>query len=301
MERFVRKRLIAFLEKNNLLTNTQHGFHPGRSCLTQLLQHFDWVLKQQLNQSPVDVIYLNFAKTFDKVDHSMICHKMQNLGITGKLGEWLHDFPKGRSQTVVANGAHSQEALILSEVPQGTVLGPLLFVVALSDMPPAVQSANLTSYAVDIKVSQAVRNPEDVIKLQKDLNEIYKWANRNSMQFNAMKFQALHYRSYTRLKSEYTGLEGNTISESNCLDYCSQLQSPESVKQIVELKAIQHQDTKKIDSMQNDGLLGEATGAESLFPGEKTKEICGDIYIWKILEGVAPNFGIDSYTNPFPV
>lgn len=88
----------------------------------------------------MDVIYLNFAKTFDNVDHRMICHKLRRLSIVGKLGEWLHDFLKDRSQAMAANGALSKETLITSVVPQETVLGLLLFVITLSDMPAAANS-----------------------------------------------------------------------------------------------------------------------------------------------------------------
>ena len=90
---------------------------------------------------------------------------------------------KDRSQAVVANGAISQKTLIVSGVPQGTVLGPLLFIVALSDMPSVIQSATLTSYADDTKVSQAIKNPVDATHLQRDLNAIYGWAEDNNMQF----------------------------------------------------------------------------------------------------------------------
>ena len=87
MEQIIRRKLITFLEENDLLTDTQHVSHSGRSCLIQLLWHYDWVLKQLLDHSNVDVVYLDFAKAFDKVDHGMICHKLQDLGIAGKLGQ----------------------------------------------------------------------------------------------------------------------------------------------------------------------------------------------------------------------
>ena len=193
MERIIRKKLITFLEENDLLSDTQHGFRPGRSCLTQLLQHYDWILQQLLNQSNIDVIYLDFAKAFDKVDHGMICHKLRNFGIIGKLGEWLHDFLKDRSQTVVANGATSSNTQIISGVPQGTVLGPLLFIIALSDIPSATQRVVVTSYADDTKVSQVIQKPEDALRLQLELDAIYKWAEKSGMLFNAEKFRALHY------------------------------------------------------------------------------------------------------------
>lgn len=353
MERIVRRKLIAFLEENDLLPDTQHGFRPGRSCLTQLLQHYDWVLKQLLNHSNVEVIYLDFAKAFDKVDHGMICHKLRDLGIVGKLGEWLHDFLKDRSQVVVANGATSNDTQIVSGVPQGTVLGPLLFIMALSDMPSATQRATVTSYADDTKVSQVIQNPEDTMHLQCELDEIYKWAEKNNMQFNAEKFQALCYQ-HARLNAEpikYTGPGGTAIPEAETVrdlgiymsnnasfhvhvaklsmkcrrltgwilrtfrtrdqetmmvlwktlvlshfDYCSQLWSPTSVKLISELEAIQRSYTKKIASMQHISYW-ERLKRLRLYSLERRRERYAIIYIWKILEGIVPNFGIESYTN----
>ncbi|GAB1597698.1 hypothetical protein Ahia01_000046400, partial [Argonauta hians] len=109
LERIVRKKLLTFLESNNLLTSTQHGFRPGKSCLTQLLEHYDWLLGQLLAKSDVDVIYLDFANAFDKVDHGVICHKLRDLGVTGKLGEWIYDFLTNRTQALKACGATSDE------------------------------------------------------------------------------------------------------------------------------------------------------------------------------------------------
>ncbi len=172
MERIVREKLTIFLEENGLLSETQHGFRQGRSCLTQLLQHYDWILKESLNRSNVDVVYLDFAKAFDKVDHGTICHKLRSLGIVGKLGEWLHDFLTDRSQVVAANGAHSKGSTIRSGVPQGTVLGPLLFVIALSDLPSVISTATLTSYADDTKISKAIKGPDDIKSLQADIDAV---------------------------------------------------------------------------------------------------------------------------------
>ena len=354
MERIVRRRLTTFLEENGLLSDTQHGFRSGRGCLTQLLQHYDWVLKHLMDRSNVDVIYLDFAKAFDKVDHGMICHKLRLLGINGKLGEWLHDFLKDRTQTVAVDGALSRGTLITSGVPQGTVLGPLLFVVALSDMPRAAKSATLTSYADDTKVAYAIKDQPDANLLQEDLDAIYKWAKENNMQFNAGKFQALRYRPSPAcfIQQNYVGPEGMVIPELNVvrdlgirmssdatfhahieavvarckrmagwilrtfrtrdqeamltlwrsfvlshLDYCSQLWSPHSVGLIAELEAVQRCFTRRIESME--GLsYWERLKELRLYSLERRRDRYAVIYIWKILEGLVPNFGITSYNNP---
>ena len=97
------------MEANNLLSEHQHGFRKGRSCLTQLLEHFDNVLKILNSGEEVDVVYLDYAKAFDKVDHNILLIKLQKYGIKGKLFNWLKDFLLNRQQTVVVEGKKSSE------------------------------------------------------------------------------------------------------------------------------------------------------------------------------------------------
>ena len=128
-ERVIRKNLVQYLEDNNLLSNKQHGFRKGRSCLTQLLKHFDKILNNYLNNSETDVIYLDYAKAFDNVDHQILLKKLHHYSIGGKVYEWIKQFLLERTQTVVVDGFHSFIALVISGVPQGTILGPILFLI----------------------------------------------------------------------------------------------------------------------------------------------------------------------------
>ena len=115
--------LVEFLEKNNLFSSKQHGFRKGRSCLTQLLQHMDFLFQNYLDNSETDVIYLDYAKAFDKVDHSILLEKIKAYGIEGKVYTWIEQFLCGRTQTVIVDGKKSVTLPVLSGVPQGTVLG----------------------------------------------------------------------------------------------------------------------------------------------------------------------------------
>lgn len=200
-ERVVRNQLVTFLEENYLMNDNQHGFRPGRSCLTQLIEHYDLILEHLENGGNVDVIYLDFAKAFDKVDHGILCHKLLTMGIGGKLGEWLHEFLHGRMQKVLVNGASSPAATVKSGVPQGTVLGPILFLVHIADINNDIVS-HVSSFADDTRVLRPILNENDVESLQSDLRTIYAWQELNNMEFNDKKFEALRYGKNQQIKSD---------------------------------------------------------------------------------------------------
>ncbi|XP_076061613.1 uncharacterized protein LOC143037360 [Oratosquilla oratoria] len=110
IEKCVRDKLFTYLEVNNLIKENQHGFRKGRSCLSNLLAHYDWLLRNLSEGRNVDVVFLDFAKAFDKVDHGVLLHKARDLGISGKLGVWLYNFLTDRTQTVAVDGVKSTES-----------------------------------------------------------------------------------------------------------------------------------------------------------------------------------------------
>ena len=118
---------------------------------------------------------------------------LKKLGITGKLGVWLHNFLTSRSQVVTTNGASSKNCPVTSGVPQGTVLGPLLFLALMADIDVGVQNATLSSFADDTSIIMKISSPDDVKKLQNDLDTVYRWVSTNNMAFNENKFEALRF------------------------------------------------------------------------------------------------------------
>ena len=137
-EKVVRNNLVAFLEENDLLNDGQHGFRIGRSCLSQLLNHYDNILSLLEKGLNVDTVYLDFAKAFDKVDHRIVLKKLSLLGIQGKILNWLESFLTSRTQKVMVNGVLLEPASVVSGVPQGSVIGPLLFLILIGDIDAAI-------------------------------------------------------------------------------------------------------------------------------------------------------------------
>jgi hypothetical protein len=119
MERIIRIRIQNHLEDEGLLTEDQHGFRSGRSCLTQLLQHYDQVLSALEAGGNLDVVYLDYAKAFDKVDLNILARRLKSKGITGQIGQWIDNWLKGRIQQVLVDENISNPSPVTSGVPQG--------------------------------------------------------------------------------------------------------------------------------------------------------------------------------------
>lgn len=217
-ERLLRDEIVGFMEQNQLMNPNQHGFRTGRSCLTQLIEHYDLILDGLAGGSNVDVVYLDFAKAFDKVDHGILCYKLHSLGIGGKIGMWLFSFLTNRVQRVLVNGTSSSMSTVISGVPQGTVLGPVLFLVHITDINQRIES-RVSSFADDTRVMRLVKCGEDVETLQEDLNKIYEWQDANNMKFNDDKFEVLRYGKNEVLKTltYYTTPTGDPIETRDCV------------------------------------------------------------------------------------
>ena len=194
-EKVVRNAIVSYLEKYNLFNTTQHGFRFGRSCLSQLLAHYDRITKLMEEGHDVDIIYVDFAKAFDKVDINITMNKIQALGINGRLAEWIHCFLTQRKQQVVVNSAKSSAREVISGVPQGSVLGPLIFLILIGDIDKNIATSFLSSFADDTRIGREVDCETDAESLQCDLNSVYDWCRENNMSFNSDKFEFMSYLS----------------------------------------------------------------------------------------------------------
>lgn len=185
--------MVDFLETNNKFNNGQHGFRKGRSCLSQLLQHYEDILEKIKDGKSMNVFYLDFAKAFDKVDHGILLHKLRDHGITGLVGKWLHSFLTARQLKVSLQEELSEQSEVGSGVLQGSVLGPLLFLIQIGDIDATLQHSEATSFADDTRIKKQIACVEDANHLQEDLTRILTWATNNNMALNGDKFELLRY------------------------------------------------------------------------------------------------------------
>ena len=193
-ERILRAVMVKFIDENKLLCDNQHGFRVGRSCLTQLLSHFDDVMSGMTHGQDTDAIYLDYAKAFDKVDHNLLIKKLIRYGFNDKIVNWVSSFLADRDQSVVVNGKSSYLAKILSGVPQGSVLGPLLFILFINDMQHCVMFSTIRFFADDTRILKHISCSKHVHELQEDLDSVVNWARKNNMALHEDKFEYMVYK-----------------------------------------------------------------------------------------------------------
>ena len=190
-EYIIRDILINKCE--HLLDPRQHGFLRNKSCTTQMIP-FSNKLAFTLNKSSrTDVIYFDFAKAFDSVSHDMILHKLKHqFGIDGLLLKFMKSYLENRTQQVAVDGSKSLPLDVLSGVPQGSVLGPLLFVIFINDMQSQISDGTqIALYADDTKIWREICSDADQDQLQRDIDALYRWSVDNRMRFHPDKCKVL--------------------------------------------------------------------------------------------------------------
>lgn len=192
LEKFVREALLLHMTKNDLFTDSQFGFRNHRSTILQLLTVMEDWTEALDNNYQVDSVYLDFAKAFDSVPHCRLIHKLNAYGIKGQLQDWISDFLSNRRQRVCINGSSSSWKDVVSGIPQGSILGPILFIIYINDLPSLTQSV-CKLFADDSKVYQAIRKPSDQITLQEDIFKLCNWSNRWLLRFNVQKCKIITF------------------------------------------------------------------------------------------------------------
>ena len=213
LERIIKKQLLEHLEHNDIINKNQHGFLPKKSCVSNLLETIEDISLLYDKGIATDEIFLDFAKAFDKVPHQRLLYKLHKQGISGNMLCWIESFLSNRYQSVRVRNTLSEKCRVLSGVPQGSVLGPILFLVYINDLPSNIL-ANIKLFADDSKLYKGIKHISDAEKLQDDLDTLYEWTQVWGMKFNSSKCHVIHHRK-NNPKYIYH-LNGHLIHPSKC-------------------------------------------------------------------------------------
>lgn len=176
----------------------------GKSCTTQLLDVYHNVGRVLDSGGQTDVLNLDFSKAFDSVSHRLLLHKLRSFGVNGSLLKWLTSYLSNRKQRVVMEGEASAWLPVLSGVPQGSILGPLLFVLYINDLPNCVTSSEVALFADDAKCFREIRSASDCHLLQHDLNKIHEWSRIWKLNFNVSKCKLLTIARALKFQHPYS-------------------------------------------------------------------------------------------------
>ena len=201
--------IFSHLKKYDILCEQQHGFRAKRSCETQLLSTINDIAVNLDEGKQTDVILLDFSNAFDRVAHMRLCHKLAHLGIKGSLLKWIECFLSDRMQHVIVNGERSLDSRVISGVPQGSVLGPLLFLCYINDITSGISSV-IKLYADDVLIYRVVNCIDDCKMLQRDLDTLQTWAHKWNMSAKCKFLQVSNKQSI--LSFPYT-IQNTSIRE----------------------------------------------------------------------------------------
>ena len=189
-EHILVSNIMSYFDSQNILSPQQHGFRSKHSCETQLIGFTQEISDNMENGQQTDVIIMDFSKAFDKVDHHKLIHKLKHMGIDNKVTNWIQSFLRNRSQQVQVEGKQSEKLPVLSGVPQGSVLGPCLFLAYINDLPDSIRS-RARLFADDTIVYLSIKSHSSPQQLQKDLKMLEEWEKEWSMEFNPDKCEVL--------------------------------------------------------------------------------------------------------------
>ena len=207
-EKFIFTQTMKIIETNGGLIPEQYGFRPGRSVNLQLLEVLNYINRSVNTGKAVDTVYLDFKKAFDSVPHRRLILKLGALGIQGSALTWFQNYLCGRAQAVRIREAISSDKEVLSGVPQGSILGPLLFLVYIADLPRVVSPETLIRlFADDTKLCREIFGEGDEIALQNDLGQVSNWCKTWLLSLNIQKCKVIRFGK-GRSSPKYTVWDG---------------------------------------------------------------------------------------------
>ena len=204
LESLIREKIVGHMNKYKLFSKKQFGFISGRSTVLQLLHVLDRWTEMLDEGSCVDIAYCDFMKAFDKVPHKRLLHKLKMYNIGGKYRQWLESFLIGRKQTVKINGESSDSRPVTSGIPQGSVMGPVLFVLYINDLPDSLKhNSEVYLYADDTKIFRDIKDDSDSLKLQEDIYEMHAWSEKWLLRFHPDKTKRMRIGKSKTVECEY--------------------------------------------------------------------------------------------------
>ena len=253
MEHIIVSQVWSHLNKHNIITSKQHGFRSGMSCETQLLEALeDWSRIMDKGSSQIDVIVLDFSKAFDMVPHQRLIQKINSYGITGKTQHWINSFLSSRTHQVLVNGSSSDIQPVISGVPQGTVLGPLLFLTYINDIETNLDST-IRLFADDSAIYREIDTIDDSLTLQKDLFKLQEWADKWQMNFNVKKCKTLRITRRTKNRINFTYLMSTPSTPSPGTIVSTQVL--QTAKEVLHVKP-PNRNFSPLDEITSDRYLG---------------------------------------------
>ncbi|MES9905174.1 MAG: reverse transcriptase family protein [Sedimenticola sp.] len=208
LESIIRNVMMEHMESSELFVKHQHGFRPQHSCVTQLLEVTDEWFDILDKGGNIDCIYLDFRKAFDTVPHMRLSNKLYSYGVRGHVRQWIENFLRDRQQSVRIGTSMSQKSPVTSGIPQGSVLGPILFLIFINDLPEIVTSA-VKLFADDTKLYREIASANDCELIQEDLNKLSNWTDTWLLRFNAAKCKSMHLGRQNKQHKYYIE-EGDT-------------------------------------------------------------------------------------------